>query len=451
MMSYQVPSLPGLWAAVNGRVFARKFVRDVGLLTVANFASAAISLVQGVLIARWLGPESYGVAALLMSYPDLVYTFFDARSSDASVKYLGEFHTRGEREQALAVCKIGYLVDLAMAGIAFGVVLATAFWVAENIAHAPDSAWLVLLYSAALVPRAFVGTSYAVLVTLGHFSRMALLDTAMTVLRTALVLGLVLAGWQVAGVIWGNAIALMVTGAWYGLVGYVVARRTWGGSWHHARWSVLKGYRRAILRFLAHNELNALLGMIPKQLDTVLLGYFRNPLEVGYYRLAKSLANVVSYLVGPLQSVTYPELARLWGAGDREGFCRRLGHLTWQVGVPLALGVLIGVAFVPSLLTRLVGEAYRPAIPATQILLVGSAIWLALFCLRPTYFVADRITRWMVGNALYSAAFLVLSVLTVNRWGYLGMAGSLTAVTAMFHVGMGLGSYEATKHQGKSQ
>ena len=64
------------------------------ILTVANLAGAALSLIQGVLIARWLGPESYGVAALVMSYPDLVYTFFDARSSDASVKYLGEFHAR---------------------------------------------------------------------------------------------------------------------------------------------------------------------------------------------------------------------------------------------------------------------------------------------------------------------------------------------------------------------
>ena len=449
-MHYQALSLPGLWAAMSGRVFARKFVRDVGILTVANLAGAALSLIQGVLIARWLGPESYGVAALVMSYPDLVYTFFDARSSDASVKYLGEFHARGERERAVAMCKVGYLVDLAMVVTAFVVVLATASWAARNIAHCPDSAWLVLVFSAALVPRAFVGTSYAVLVTLGHFSLIALLDTTMTVLRTGLVLGLVAAGWQVTGVIWGNAAATIAAGALYGLVGYVLARRAWGASWLQGRWSDLKGYRRAILSFLAYNDLNALLGMIPKQLDIVLLGYFRNPMEVGYYRLAKSLANVVSYLVAPLQSVTYPELARLWGSGDREGLRRRLRQLTWQVGVPLALAVLIGTAFVPFLLPPLVGEAYRPAILATQILLVGSAIWLALFWLRLTYFVADQIARWMVGIALYSAAFLILSLLTVTELGYLGMAGSLLVVTAMFHLFMGIGSHEATKHPRKS-
>jgi O-antigen/teichoic acid export membrane protein len=449
-MHYQALSLPGLWTAMSGRVFARKFACNVGILTVANLAGAALSLIQGVLIARWLGPESYGVAALVMSYPDLVYTFFDARSSDASVKYLGEFHARGERERAVAMCKVGYLVDLAMVITAFVVVLATASWAARNIAHCPDVAWLVLVYSAALVPRALVGTSYAMLVTLARFPLIALLDITITVLRTGVVLGLVLAGWQVTGVIWGNAAATIAAGALYGLVGYVLARRAWGASWLQGRWSDLKGYRPAILRFLAYNDLNALLGMIPKQLDVVLLGYFRNPMEVGYYRLARSFANVVSYLVAPLQSVTYPELARLWGSGDRQGLRRRLRQLTWQVGVPLAMAVLLGTAFVPFLLPPLVGVAYRPAILATQILLVGSAIWLALFWLRLIYFVADRIARWMVGISVYSAAFLILSLLTITELGYLGMAGSLLVVTTLFHLFMGIGSHEATKHPRKS-
>ena len=77
----------------------------------------------------------------------------------------------------MAMCKVGYLVDLAMVVTAFVVVLATASWAARNIAYCPDSSWLVLVFSAALVPRAFAGTSYAVLLTLGHFSLIALVDT----------------------------------------------------------------------------------------------------------------------------------------------------------------------------------------------------------------------------------------------------------------------------------
>ena len=107
--------LAGTWIAFRAKVIGRKFVRDVGVLTIANGVAAVLSFMTAILVARWLGPELYGVAALLMSYPSVVYTLFDARSPEASVKYLSEFHARGERERVLAMCKLGYVVDVAIA------------------------------------------------------------------------------------------------------------------------------------------------------------------------------------------------------------------------------------------------------------------------------------------------------------------------------------------------
>ncbi|MBC7104723.1 MAG: oligosaccharide flippase family protein, partial [Firmicutes bacterium] len=118
-------------------ILARPFVRHVGALTMANGVSAVLSFAQGILVARWLGPELYGVAALVMSFPAMVYTFFDARSAEASVKYLSEFHARGERERVLAMCKVGYAVDLAVAAVAFSGVVATAPWAASSVVHRP--------------------------------------------------------------------------------------------------------------------------------------------------------------------------------------------------------------------------------------------------------------------------------------------------------------------------
>jgi O-antigen/teichoic acid export membrane protein len=222
-MTAQALSLPALWATFRTRVIERKFVRDVGVLTVANGISAALSLIQGILVARWLGPELYGVAALVMTYPSLVHTFFDARSAEASVKYLSEFHAHNEREHALSISKLGYLVDFAIASLAFLTVLCTAPWAARWIAHRPETAGLILVYAAACIPRALVGTSHATLMTLGQFPLIASMVTLTTLLRVLLVLGLVLAGWQVAGVVWGNTISTMATGLLYGMVAFVLS------------------------------------------------------------------------------------------------------------------------------------------------------------------------------------------------------------------------------------
>ncbi len=403
-------------------VLARPFVRHVSVLTVANGVGAVLSFVQGILVARWLGPELYGVAALVMSVPTLVYTFFDARSAEASVKFLSEFDARGERERALAMCKVGYAVDFAIAMVAFLVILLLAPWAAKSIVDRPEMDWLIVLYGCAFLPRALVGTSYAVLATLGRFPTIALIDTLFNFLRVGLVLCLVGLGWQVAGVVWGNAIAIAATGLIYGGCAYALVKSRWGRSWLSGDWQQLKGRRREILGFLAYNDLNALIGLIPKQLDVVILGYFRAPVEVGYYKLAKNLASSVSYLVSPLQSVTYPELARLSGVGDREGLRRRVQKLAWRVGVPFGFMTLAPTALIPFVLPGLVGDAYRPAILATQILFLSAAVWLTCFWLRPTYLAKGMLTTWIKVSISVMLLFVLGGSIIAPVWGYIGLS-----------------------------
>jgi len=418
-------SKQGLWTlgkALWAKVIGRKFVRDVGVLTIANLLGAPLSFLQGILVARWLGPELYGIAALVMSYPALVYTFFDARSAEASVKYLSEFHAAGDRESALAMCQLGYIIDLAIATLAFLLVLVTASWAAQAVAHQPESAGLIVVYAAAFIPQALVGTSQAVITTLGKFPLRAGIDSLIKILRVLLVLGLVLANWQVAGVIWGSVLATGATGLLYGIMGWRLIYHHWGAFPLQGKWQNLKGRRREIFHFLFYNELNALLGMIPKQVDVLLLGYFRNPTEVGYYKLAKSLSSLVNYLVKPLQSVTYPELARLWSLGDRQALIQRVQRLALRVGIPLAVTVMASTCLIPLVLPSILGAAYLPAITATQLFFIGSAIWLAFFWLRPLFLAMGKMRFWVSNSAVVVTLTLLGFAVAIPTWGYLGLA-----------------------------
>jgi O-antigen/teichoic acid export membrane protein len=421
-LTVQTLSLPALWGTFRTKVIGRKFVWDAGVLTVANFVGAALNIAQGILVARWLGPELYGIAALVMSYPSLVYTFFDARSAEASVKYLSEFHARNDPDRVLAIYRLGCIVDLAIASLACLVVFLTAPWAARKIAHGTGTVDLIILYAVAFIPRALVGSSYAVLATLKQFQMIAWIDIVTALARVALVIALVFLGWQVAGVVWGNVLATILTGLLYGACAYALMQRTWGKPLLQGNWQALKGRYREILGFIAFNDLNALLTMIPQQLDVVLLGYFRNPTEVGYYKLAKSLSSAVNYLVGPLRSVTYPELSRLWSIGDRQGLRQKVRRLAVQVGLPLGLLALIGVLFISPVLLLLVGDSYLPAVSAGQIMIAGNIVWLLGFWLRPLYLALGKVTCWMASGAVSLSFFLPLLPLLAWHWGYLGVA-----------------------------
>jgi O-antigen/teichoic acid export membrane protein len=81
-------------------------------------------------------------------------------------------------------------------------------------------------------------------------------------------------------------------------------------------------------------------------------------------------------------------------------------------------------------------------VPAAQLLLLGSAIWLAFFWLRPWYLAKSKVRLWSLGIGVYSATFVLLSLMIVQNLGYIGIAISLLAVTIVFHFGMTVICYE---------
>jgi O-antigen/teichoic acid export membrane protein len=76
----------------------------------------------------------------------------------------------------------------------------------------------------------------------------------------------------------------------------------------------------------------------------------------------------------------------------------------------------------PFILPALLGQSYDPAVPAAQLLLLGSAIWLGFFWLRPIYFAQGRIRVW-TGISLLIAFLSVLGFFVIAPcWGYLGLS-----------------------------
>jgi len=414
------------------------FGKNVGVLTVANLVTAFLALIQGIFVARWLGPNLYGLAALVLSFPNLIYTFFNARTAEGSIKFLSEFHARGEHRQALAICRFGYFICFSVGILAFLTVFLTAGWASRRIIHHPETAWLLIVLGVSLVPRSLVSSSKAVLVTLGRFNRVAFMTLLEALMRFTLVLGLVLYGLKVEGVIWGNALTLFMTGIIYLAVVYPTIRKTWGSLLGGGTWEALKGHRRKFFRFIVYNDLNALLGIIPKQLDVILLGYFgQDTTRVGYYRLAKNLANFLGYLVSPLQSVIYPDLSKLWGLGEKDALKRKVKSLAVKTGLPLFLAALAGLTLLPYLLPLVYGEEFNPAVPAAQLMVAGSAVWLCLFWLRPLYLARGRVRAWFMITTAVVVLTLIAYPVIIPRWGFLGLA-ALSLAMQIFGHGLGL-------------
>jgi len=391
---------------------------SASLLGAAGTCDAALAVLQGLAVARVLGPDGYGQVTLLTAYAGVLQGVLDPRSSDATVKFAGQALADGDRTRAAAVCTIGYLVDLAVAALALGVVAATAPWASVRVLHAPECAPLLVLHAAGFLPRALAGTSTAVLQTAGRFGTIAAVQLGGAVVRTALVVGLVTAGLGVRGVVLGLVVATTLHGLWLLAAARAEMRRAWGWTWNAARRRPLRGRRRALGRFLALNDVNVLLALVVKQLDTLVLGWWRGPAEAGFYRLARSTGGLAGLLVFPLQTTTYPVLAAAAPAA-RRAFVRRWAL---RIGLPAGGAVLLCAPFVPDVLAALVGPRYAGAAGATRLVLAGSAIWLGSFWLRPLVLAEGRLGRYTRDYAVSLVPVALGYAVLAPRLGAEGMA-----------------------------
>jgi len=418
------------------RLFKTKFVGDVSRLASFNFLSAFIIFAQGLLVARWLGPTEYGMAALVMNYPNVLFGLLDARTGSATVRYFTRFRAEGRPDKALALCKFSYLMDLAISLATLGAVALSARWAAANVVHRAEYAALIVLFSAGLVPRAFASTSTAVFAVLSRFRLSGWLELSTAVLRTGLILGFVWAGAGVAGVVIGGLAASVVSGAVTAVVCHRILRRELGGSWVTARLFGLKMEFKEILRFVAFTDLTELLTVLVKQLDLTMLGFLCGPREAGFYRLAKSFSSSIGLAVSPLQSVIYPRMASPSSDAVLRTLLSSIKDLARRWGL-LALAVIAAAVYAgPLLFVLLAGPQYAPIVGATRVLLLCYTFWILFFWLRPYYYGQGMVSQWTRGTVLYSLSFLALAPVLSLTAGAVGMALAFSIATVGFYLFM---------------
>lgn len=424
-------ALLDLWLSKSG------VLPNVGGLWSAEGVKLIAGVVQMIFVARWLGPRMYGLAAVITGYSSAVAYVFNAQSWDVTVKYLGQFLTAGEQHKAYAMTKLSFVADALLAGAALGLVVVTASWADGRVVHVDGTAYLLILHAAAFVVGSPLNTSWSVLASQGSFRLLAVLQSAASVTRAGLILGFVAMGLGFRGFVFGSSLAIALEGILLGSIAYRAASVSWRDPRQGHFWSDLKGHRREILGRLAWSDFGGLV-KLAANLDVVILGYFRGPREVGFLRAARSLSGFGLMVVGPLQSVVFPQLVRIWGEADKRNMRRTISRYAIGVGVPLASLALLCTFLVPFVIRTFVGSAFAPAIPVAQVLVAAAAVGIAFFWMRPAYMAVGSVRRW----ALLLSATGVLSLagyaLTAERFGAIGIAWVSFAVAGVGLNGLAL-------------
>jgi len=427
----------GWLASLRGRVppiLLRPLAGQAGVTVLGQVAATLIGLFTNVLCARVLGPVAFGTAALLLSFPTLVWSIAAVKSLSVTTRYLASFRATERYDEFRGICKLGYLVDLAVALIAFAVIAGTGWWVVPRLLGLQGAGWLLVLYAASYPFHSLVGTSAAVFGTWGRFRTLAALQVAQKALILAFTGGLLWAGAGWHAIVLGTAAGQ----ALYGLLMVAMAarllRRERVGAWWSARMGAVAALRGEIASFFGWNYLYVTSSGVLQQAPLMLLGRLAGVEAAGYYRLAISMVTAASYLETALARVTYPLLAARWETHDRSRIRANLQRWSLRAGAPAAAVLLLGIPVLPFAVSVLLDARYAPMVPGAQLMLVGAAASVAFFWMQPFYYSAGYVADWVKGFIGWMLVVVVAGYVAVTAWGYLGMS----AVSALGEVGLTL-------------
>jgi len=425
MMESGYIRLRGLFYRLFQNELIRRLVKNSAYLFSATGISAALSLFQSILAARMLGVAGFGILGIITMFTSVINKFASFRMSELVIKYVGQYTETDDQIKAAAVFKAAALTEMSASIVAYSLIWLLAPLGARYFTKDASLTTWFTLYGLIVLANLIAESSTGLLQIFDRFRQIAAMNiaqNAITLLLTVLAF-ITKGGMQeiLLAYLLGKAISAL------GITYFALAEAThrWGKGWWRSPLRALSAKARELTHFAISTNISASLSLINKDSELLWVSVFRSPVEVGYYKLALSLVNLVQMPVSPLPQTTYPELSREMARKNWGNFryILRQGSLmagSYTLVMTIAL-FLLGQA----LISFLYKPEFLPAYPALMIMLVG-------FLVANTFY-WNRIALLALGKPDFSTMVnLVLAIikvigifLLVPRYGYLASAALL--------------------------
>jgi O-antigen/teichoic acid export membrane protein len=359
-----------------------KVIRSSGSLLSTNTISLGLSVLQGALVTRLLGPAGFGLIGVVMFYASTVNSIFSFRMSELVVRYGGEYLGNGEKDKASAIVKAAGMGEAIVSLLAFFVVALSAGLAEQYFAKTPGSAWMFTAYALGLLANFNVETSNGILQVTDRIKLLGVINLLQSIITTIIILAAFFWNGTLPIVLGAFLLGKTILGLGMFIAAQVQLHRVLGRGWWRTSLSRLTSTRE-LIRFAVSSNISATIIRIFRESEILWVGFFLDTTAVGYYRVAYTLVHFLAIPADPFIATTFPEINRLvvekaWSR--LKDFLRKITTLSFAYNLALGLGlVLLGrwIILVYS------GEKYLDAYPALVALTLGLVFNYILFWNRP--------------------------------------------------------------------
>ena len=397
----------------------KRVIRNSSYLFSSSAVSAVLSTIQMIIVVRLLDPAAYGLATgIIMLFATSVNQLLSFRMSEVVVKYAGEALAHENRERAAALIK-GIGVTEAMTSVAaYLVLVALAPWAAQVFAKDASTAPWFIFYGLFLLANIVYETSVGTLQTVHQFGRVARANFFQSIVTFLLIIAISLLGLGIFGVLLAYLVGKTIAGLMVTSYAVRELKQNLGDGWWKAPLQLISDWK-SIGRFMLSTNLNGTINLFARDNIPLYIGYLLSATEVGYFKFALTLINLVRLPIEPFIWPTYAEITRTIAQKQWDATRKLLKQVTSIAGVWTLLtgGGLIALGW--WIIPLIFGADYAPSYPAVVILMLGFGCANILNWNRPLLLALGRPRYPVIVAATVGAVELFLFFLLVPRTNYL--------------------------------
>ncbi|HTP56742.1 MAG TPA: oligosaccharide flippase family protein [Candidatus Paceibacterota bacterium] len=405
---------------------AHHLVRKTAILQVGSISGTLVQALAGVLLARMLGPDSYGRFALAFSIAAVCSVFIGGSLTDAIAPSLSRAWAGRDRKDYLATVGF-YLRFVAVCAVVTLGVIAMLPWITGHLYSDAGLGWL----ASVIIIASIISVSVFALVQLslqvaGRFAWLSSLTFADVVTRYGASVAFVLAGFGVSGAVTGHlvgaAVILVVAATLYVRIErrepFLPMFRTFVRLAREAVWQPLL---KPTLLVLADSNFALLYGALP----VAMVGLYVRGAELAYFKLAFGYLMLAMTAMGPVSTVMNVHFPTIQTTEPKQ--LRRVFFRVTAAAVALSTAITIVILAVSPLVFRILyGRVYLPAIPYVY----GFAIFGAFFGLGvglgPMWRALNKVSTSILINSITLGLGIPLGLWLIHQWHLWGAVAMVT-------------------------
>lgn len=377
---------------------------------IVNMASA---LFIGILVARYLGPNNYGIMNYVISYVSIFSIIASFGLDDIEIRELSKHNEN--RNIILGSC---FFIRIVFATIAYiGIIVSLLFYQTDRLTFS-----MILVYGLTL----FSGTGnifrnyFTSIVQNRYIVKPEIMRTALGGLIKILLL------WLKAPLeyfIYSQILDSIIVGS-----GYYLSYKSICGTVKN--WSIDKKLILFIIKESYPLVISGAAVIIYQRIDQVMIGNMLNKTEVGYFATAAKFVDLIVFLPTVLVQTVTPVLIRTKENNPEayEAQKRRFVSITTWTAMIMSLTVSQLAYW---LIMYTYGKEYALAIPILHIM-AFKAVGMALSSSGGQIIIMEGIQKWVfIRNILGCFICILLNYILIPLYGAIGSA-IVTLITVLF-------------------